>query len=202
MRVFDKAWDFPPNLAADEVEEVGGEMRLSPWWGKDPERAEFGIELFGRSAVWRRPGDTIREDYSQASATVTAIVPVQGRGWRRSRIAVEAAGGHTWGNAPVQRSWFLGGPGSLRGYPASTLSGLSFLRGRAELAGTWEGFGGSLFWDAAWAGPRREFDSGDILYGIGVGASILDGVIRIDLAQGLKGPKKGFRIEVYLDAIL
>ena len=202
LRVFDKAWDFPPNLAADEVEEVGGEMRLSPWWGKDPERAEFGIELFGRSAVWRRPGDGIREDYSQASATVTAIVPVQGRGWRRSRIAVEAAGGHTWGNAPVQRSWFLGGPGSLRGYPASTLSGLSFLRGRAELAGTWEGFGGSLFGDAAWAGPRREFDSGDILYGIGVGASILDGVIRIDLSQGLKGPKKGFRIEVYLDAIL
>ena len=202
FRAFDRDWDFRPNLAADEVDETGGELRISPWWGKDPERAEFGIGLFGRSAVWRRAGDEVREHYSQASATVTAIVPVRGQGWRRSRLAFEAAGGHTWGRAPVQRSWYLGGPGSLRGYSASTLSGLSFLRGRVEMSRTFEGVGGSLFGDAGWAGPVGEFDSGDILYGIGVGATIMDGVVRIDLSQGLKGPKKGFRFELYLNAIL
>lgn len=202
FRAFDRDWDFRPNLAADEVEETGGELRVSPWWGKDSERAEFGIELFGRSAVWRRVGEEVREDYSQASATVTTIIPVRGSGWRRTRLAFEAAGGYTWGRAPVQRSWFLGGPGSLRGYPASTISGLSFLRGRVEFARTFEGFGGSLFVDAGWAGPASEFDYGDMLYGIGAGVTIVDGVVRMDLSRGLKGPRKGFRFELYLNAIL
>lgn len=202
FHAFDRDWDFRPNLAADEVEEAGGELRLSPWWGNDPERAEFGIGLFGRSAVWRRAGEDVRENYSQASATMTTIVPIRGDGWRRTRLALEAGGGYTWGRAPVQRSWFLGGPGSLRGYPASTLSGPSFLRGRVELARTFEGFGGSLFGDAGWAGPASGFDSGDILYGIGAGLTIMDGVMRIDLSQGLKGPEKGLRFELYLNAIL
>lgn len=202
LRTDDEAWDFRPNLVAEEVEEVGGELRLSRWWGKDPGRAEFGIELFGRSAVWRRPGDEIHEFYSQASASVAAIVPVHASGWRRTRIAVEAAGGHTLGRAPIQRSWFLGGPGSLRGYPASELSGLSFLRGRIELVGTFEGLGGSLFGDAGWAGSADDFNSGDVLLGIGVGVSILDGVVRIDLSQGLRERRRGIRIEAHVDAIL
>ena len=202
LRTGDEAWDFRPNLVAEEVEEVGGELRLSRWWGKDPGRAEFGIELFGRSAVWRRPGDEIHEFYSQASASVAAIVPVHASGWRRTRIAVEAAGGHTLGRAPIQRSWFLGGPGSLRGYPASELSGLSFLRGRIELVGTFEGLGGSLFGDAGWAGSADDFNSGDVLLGIGVGVSILDGVVRIDLSQGLRERRRGIRIEAHVDAIL
>ena len=202
FRAFDEEWDFRPNLAADEVDEVGGEVRLSPRWGGDSERAEVGAELFGRGALWRRVGDEVREGYTQASATVTAVVPLWGSGWRRSRLGLEAAGGHTWGRAPVQRSWFLGGPGSLRGYPASELSGLSFLRGRIELAGTFEWLGASVFTDAGWAGRASEFDAGDFLHGIGVGLSLLEGVFRIDLSQGRSGPGKGFRIEAYLDGIL
>ena len=202
FRAFDEEWDFRPNLAADEVDEVGGEVRLSPRWGVDSERAEFGAEFFGRGAMWRRAGDDVREGYTQASATVTAVIPLWGSGWRRSRIGLEAAGGHTWGRAPVQRSWFLGGPGSLRGYPASTLTGLSFLRGRIELAGTFEWLGASVFTDAGWAGRASDFDSGDILHGIGVGLSLLEGVMRIDLSQGRRGPGRGLRIEAYLDAIL
>lgn len=202
FRAFDRGWEFRSNPAADEVEEAGGEVRISPWWGRGLERAEFGFELLGRSAVWRRVDERVSESYGQASATATAIVPIIGNGWRRSRFAIEAGAGHTWGRAPVQRSWFLGGPGSLRGYPASTLSGLSFLRGRMELAGTFEGLGASLFGDAGWAGRAGDFDSDDILYGIGVGASLLDGVVRFDLSRALKGPKRGLRIDVHVDAIL
>lgn len=202
FRAFDEEWDFRPNLKSDEVDEVGAEARLSPRWGEDPERAEFGIELSGRGALWRRAGDGTREGYGQASAAATVIVPVLASGWRRTRLALEAGGGHTWGRAPVQRSWFLGGARSLRGYSPSVLSGLSFMRGRVELAGTFEGFGASLFGDAGWAGRASEFDAAGILYGVGVGASLLDGVVRIDLSRGLRGPKKGFRAEVYLDAIL
>ena len=82
------------------------------------------------------------------------------------------------------------------------MSGLSFLRGRIELAGTFEGLGGSLFGDAGWAGSADDFNSRDILFGIGVGMSILDGVVRIDLSQGLREPRRGIRIEAHVDAIL
>ena len=202
FRAFNRKWDFRPNVAADEVDEAGAEVRLSPWWGNDPVGARLGLELFGRGAVWRAAGVDGSERYGQASATLRTVVPVQGRGWRQVRLGIEAAGGHTWGEAPVQRSWFLGAGGTLRGYPASTLSGMSFVRGRVELARTYEFVGASVFGDAGWAGPVGEFDGDEVLYGVGVGLSILDGLVRFDLSQGLKGPKRDFRVELYLDHIL
>jgi len=39
-------WDFRPNLAADAVEEVGAELRLSPWWGGDALGTQVGLELY------------------------------------------------------------------------------------------------------------------------------------------------------------
>ena len=72
------------------------------------------------------------------------------------------------GDAPIQRSWFLGAASTLRGYPASTVSGSSFFRGRIELARTFEGVGVSAYGDAGWAGTRLDFDPNDILYGVGI----------------------------------
>ena len=60
----------------------------------------------------------------------------------------------------------------------------------------------SVFGDAGWAGPRDAFDADDLLYGVGVGGSLLDGLFRMDLSHGLNGPAKQFRIDLYLDAIL
>ena len=109
----------------------------------------------------------------------------------------------TWGDAPVQRQWFLGAAGALRGYPASTAAGPSFTRGRLEVARTFDGIGSlSVFGDAAWAGLRSDFDADDFLYGVGIGGSLLDGLFRMDLSHGLTGPQKQFRIDLYLDAIL
>lgn len=208
FRVFDGEWDFRPNVLADDVDEVGVEFRASPWWGQDPLRAQLGVEFHGRGAAWRPAGggigdgDGVRGNYVQASATARAIIPVRGEGWDGWRLGIEAAGGNTWGDAPVQRSWFLGSASTLRGYPASVVSGPSFVRGRLELNRIFHGVGGSLFTDAGWAGAARDFDAGDLLYGVGIGGSILDGLIRLDLSQGLNGPHRDFRIELYLDGIL
>ena len=125
-----------------------------------------------------------------------------GDGWLRWNLGFEAAAGTTWGDAPLQRSWFLGGGSSLRGYSASVLSGLSFARGRVEVSRLFGGGSAVLFGDAGWAGDRNAFDSDDILYGVGLGGSVLDGLIRLDFSHGLKGPHKGFRVDLYLDAIL
>ncbi|MCY4574515.1 MAG: hypothetical protein OXF01_17165 [Gemmatimonadetes bacterium] len=51
-------------------------------------------------------------------------------------------------------------------------------------------------------GPAGDFESGDILRGVGVGLSLLDGVMRLDLSRGLSGSARGIRIEAYFDAIL
>ncbi len=202
FRVFDDDWRFRPNLAADEAEEAGAELRLSPWWGHDPLKAQFGLELEVRSAVWRSLGDEERREYAQASATARAVIPLRGNGWTGWRLGVEAAGGNTWGAAPVQRSWFLGSASTLRGYPASVASGPSFVRGRLEASRYYHGVAGSVFSDVGWAGAAADFDGADLLASIGIGGSVLDGLFRLDMSRGLRGPLKEFRIEFYLDGIL
>ena len=60
----------------------------------------------------------------------------------------------------------------------------------------------TIFGDVGWAGPRTDFDADDLLYGVGVGGSVFDGLFRLDLSHGLTGPEKQFRIDLYLDALL
>lgn len=203
LHAFDSGWDFPANLVADTADEWGAELRLAPLWGHDPGGSRLDAELFGRAALWRAPdsgGDPIF--YRQASARITAVLPVAGDAWRRWSLVLEAAAGTTWGDAPVQRSWFLGGMRTLRGYPPSVQRGLSFARGRLEVARTYDVASLIAFGDAGWAGDRDGFEVDGLLYGAGVGGSLLDGLLRLDLSRGLTGGEGGFRVEAYLDAPL
>jgi hypothetical protein len=201
IHAFNSDWDFRSNMMADRLEEVGGELTLKPWWGSDPLASQVGLELYGQGGAWRHPDSTaIKGDYFRASAVLRVAIPLADASWR---VGLEAGGGTSWGDAPRQRNWFLGGPLTLRGYEASVLSGPSFARGRLEVARTYsESVTISAFGDAGWAGIREEFDSGDFLYGAGLGFSVMDGLIRLDLSHGLRGPEKRFRFDLYLDAIL
>lgn len=199
FKVFDSGWEFRPNVAAFDVDEAGAELRLSPWWGSDPQSAQFGLELYGHGGYWRYTGEDVEENYARASLTARLAVPLADASWR---LGLEAGGGTTWGEAPLQRAWFLGGARTLRGYPASTLVGTSFARARLEVARTFDIGTLSVFGDGGWAGDRDAFGSEDFLYAAGVGAGMLDGLVRIDLSHGLNGPAKQFRIDLYLDAIL
>ncbi len=197
---FDGDWDFRPNLEARVVEEVGGELTVKPWWGTDPKAPQAGLELYGQAAAYRDPDSTSTTNYGRASAVLRVALPLPSSDWR---VGMEAGGGTTWGDAPIQRSWFLGGPSSLRGYESSVISGSTFGRGRLEVARTYDQIGTlSLFGDVGWAGDREAFDSDDLLYGVGVGGSVLDGLIRMDFSHGLTGKNKTFRVDLYLDAIL
>ncbi len=204
FHAFDGGWDFRPNVAGADLDEVGGELRLSPWWGGDPLGAQVGLELYGQGAHWRQQGvventPDSTADYGRASAMLRLAVPLVGP-WR---LGMEAGGGTTWGEAPPQRAWFLGSAGTLRGFPPSVVSGTTFTRGRAEVARTFDGIGSaSVFGDVGWAGPRADFATEDFLYGVGIGGSLLDGLIRVDFSRGLNGPGRQFRLDLYLDAIL
>jgi hypothetical protein len=201
FHAFDDDWDFRPNIMANRLEEVGGELTLAPWWGSDPRAAQVGLELYGQGGAWRHPDSTeVKGDYFRASGLLRVAIPLADANWR---VGLEAGGGTSWGDAPRQRNWFLGGPLSLRGYEASVRSGPSFARGRVEVARTYpESVTVTAFGDVGWAGLREEFESADFLYGAGLGFSVLDGLIRLDCSHGLKGPDKRFRFDLYLDAIL
>jgi hypothetical protein len=190
---------FRPNIPGDRVEEVGAELRLSPWWGTDPLLPQVGLDLYGHGALWREAGTTDQSDYARGSATLRVAVPLAGGRWR---LGTEIGGGTTWGVSPLQRHWFLGGPSSLRGYGASTVFGSSFTRARTEVARRFDVATVSVFGDAGWAGRREAFDTEDILYGVGIGGSVLDGLIRLDLSHGLTGSSRQLRLDLYLDAIL
>jgi hypothetical protein len=187
---FDRGIDFRPNLQADAADLVGAELSLRSWHGSDPRQWQTGIELTLDGAT----GDF---HYGRATLTTRAAFPIFSR-WRG---ALEAAGGSAEGELPVQKQFFLGGAHTLRGYGGSAAVGASFLRARAELAYMTSVMGLSLFSDAGWAGERTTFTTSQALLSAGVGGTILDGLIRIDLARALRAPT-GWRLELHLDAIL
>ena len=195
-----RSWDFRPNVASAEVEEIGAELRLSPWRGGDALGTQIGLEFYGQGARWRTTGQSEQTDYARTSAVLRLAAPLRGARWR---MGMEMGGGTTFGDAPIQRSWFLGGANSIRGYPASAVFGSSFVRGRLEVARSFDGIGSAgVFTDVGWAGPRTSFDADDLLYGIGIGASLLDGLVRFDISHGLTGQAKQFRVDFYLDALM
>ncbi len=187
---------FRPNLVADEGWELGGALDVNPWWGTDPRLAQAGFDLFlqgGRLEPEAGPS----AEYARASLVGRTIVPLGSS----VRLAVEAGGGTSWGDPTPQRLWYVGGPRTVRGYDPRLAGGTSFLRGRAELARAFTWGSLSFFSDWGWAGARETFDAEQGFTSVGAGLSLLDGIVRIDGAWGIDEPR-GFRLDLYLDAIL
>ena len=180
---------FRDNLVADEGWLYGGVLEVSPRWGSDPTHPQGGVDLSLESAA----GDF---EYARAalSARLALPLPVD------FRIGLEVGAGTSWGDPPAQRVWYLGGPTTLRGFEPRSLSGQNFRRARAELARPFSFGGLSLFYDVGWAGARGGFDRDDVLYAAGVGVAVLDGLIRLDSAWGLRSPHR-FRFDAYLDSV-
>lgn len=189
-RMLGSRHDLRPNLPADEVDLVGASATLAPWWGVDPLAPRAGVELFAEAAAGDR-------EFARSRATARTVLPLSST----LRLGAEAGAGTSWGDSPVQYAWFLGGPETLRGYAAGTAAGRSFLRTRLEVARSTGTRTLALFTDGGWTGDRDAFDLDDALLSAGVGASLLDGIVRLDLVRALRDPV-GWRVEIYLDALL
>ena len=94
-----------------------------------------------------------------------------------------------------------GGPGSLRGYGGNAARGDAFWRTRLELANQWPAARVVVFGDLGRAGPREQLSLTKPLAGVGVGASFIDGLLRVDLSRALRRPT-GWRLDFYTDAAL
>jgi hypothetical protein len=181
---------FRTNIRAAEAMQYGTLIRLRPWWGTDPRRAQAGVEIMAQA-------ETGEYDLARGAITLRGALPLGAR----YRLGAEAGAGTSTGDVTPQRLFFLGGAQTLRGYDASTVAGTSMARARLELART-ASFGAlSLFGDWGWAGDRGDIVSANQRLAFGVGASLLDGLLRVDLARAVRAPR-GWRVDMHLDAIL
>jgi len=188
-----RAWDSEPFVEvrpADDADQAGLGVTLSRDFGGDrsPARLTVGTGLEAQTGTF---------GFGRGQAFARLGLPSLGR----FALALEGAAGTTTGDVPMQGLWYLGGPTSVRGYRGAYVGDQAFWRARAEVATPLPAARLVLFSDAGWVGNRDAWDFDPLLLSAGVGASFLDGLVRLDLARALRSPT-GWRVDLYLDAAL
>lgn len=173
MHLIDDERGFHPNSPADAADQVGATLVLRAGRGMDPLSFRWASEL-------ELHGEAGGYEFTRPALRLQASVPIG-----RVELATELAGGSSFGTAPAQRDWLIGGSSTLRGYPAATLRGEAFWRARAEIAYGLPFARLSVFGDVGYAGFRDDLATARPLRSIGVGAVVLDGLMRIDVARGM-----------------
>jgi hypothetical protein len=185
---FSVGGSFVPNLEADAGASAGGGVRFTHMFGNDPR----GLRAYTDLRLEAAGGDSI---YGRGALDLTLARPVIG-----SIIGtMTLAGGSSIGSLPMQRRWFLGGTETIRGQrPDTAQSGNAFWFTRTELGKDYRTHRISVFGDVGWVGDRaRMSEIGRPMSGVGLGFSVLDGALRLDVARGLF-PRKQFRVDLSL----
>jgi hypothetical protein len=183
---------FIPNLTAQRASFAGTSFRVNHTHGLDPNGFRVFTDLRLESAI----SDSANVAYGRGALDLTFS---QGIG--RIGTALTLSGGSSLGTLPMQRRWFLGGAHTVRGeLPDTSLSGNAYWLARAEVGGPVRVVRPVVFTDIGWVGDRNHMSAvGRPMSGFGVGASILDGLIRADLSRGVY-PTQRVRFDMYVEA--
>jgi surface antigen Omp85-like protein len=160
--------------------------------------SSLGLDPHGFRALTdlKFEGGTGTFDYSRGSLQTTLTHSLG----RSMDGALTLGAGTSGGQLPIQKQFFLGGVQTVRGQRAGAAIGDSFWMTSVEVGTGWPGFRKIVFGDLGWAGSRTNFSHpGRPLSGAGVGASFMDGLIRVDLAKGIY-PEKSVRAHLYVEA--
>ena len=181
---------FEPNIATSSSLYGGARARITQSIGEDPQ----GFRLFNDLRLEAAHGDT--GTYGRAALDVTGS-----RGIGNGAVALTIAGGTSVGVLPIQRHWFLGGTHTVRGLRPGSGVGNAFWLARGEAGYGFSAVRPVIFGDIGWAGDRTAWsDIGTPLSGVGAGFSILDGLVRFDVARGLQPvSQRGWRVDAYLE---
>lgn len=180
---------FEPNVIADRGVYVGARARHLASLGLDPD----GFRLLSDVRVEAARGDM--GSYARVAADLTAS-----HGIGDGAAALTLAAGSSAGVLPAQRFWFLGGTQTVRGQRPGKEAGNAFWLARAELAHGSALLRPVLFSDFGWAGDRNAWRSiGRPMSGVGAGFSVMDGLVRFDVARGIN-PERMWRIDTYVEA--
>jgi hypothetical protein len=186
---FDPAW----NITASRIRETGASLRHVRSFGLNPNAfrllSDVRLEVAG--------GDRA---YGRAALDLTVSHPVGEVLDRKFSLSLTGGAGTTAGELPVQRLWYLGGTSTIRGQPAGAMFGDSYWLTRTELGYGSPGMRRIAFFDLGWAGNRMRWQEvGRPASGVGIGWSLLDGLVRADIARGVF-PRKDWRGALYLEA--
>jgi hypothetical protein len=181
---------FGENIVADDAALAGGRLAWSFRRGLDPTGVRTSLMVAAEAAG----GDFA---FVQPWLVGGVSFPVGAR----LLAGLEVGAGTSLGEVPTQRLWYLGGPGTVRGYGPAASYGEAFWRARAEVGRASPGARLILFGDAGSAGPAGDLEIDPALLSVGAGASFFDGLIRLDLARGLRG-NGGWRLDMHLDSPL
>lgn len=190
--LLDRSQRARDNIFADRATQYGGELTLRAGSGLDPADVRVGAQLDVRAEAgtfqFVRPALTLRFN----PPALGPLAP-----------GLEAAAGTTFGDAPVQSLWYLGGARTLRAFDPGAAYGPAFWRGRAELATALPALRLALFTDAGWAGATDAdaWRSARPLWSAGAGVSLLDGIVRLDVARAVRGGS-GWGVHLYLGGLL
>ncbi|MEX2572527.1 MAG: ShlB/FhaC/HecB family hemolysin secretion/activation protein [Gemmatimonadota bacterium] len=182
---------FRSNPAADEADQLGLEASVDVSWGLDPSRARVAatVEILAETGTYSfiRPG-----------VAVYTVFPLPGR----FLAALDVSTGASSGSLPAQRHWYLGGRGTVRGLKSDDrVAGEAFWAARVEIGTEQPAARIILFADAGWAGPREDWSVEAGAISAGVGLSVLDGLLRVDLAHVVRGGS-GWSLQLSADAPL
>ena len=160
--------------SGDVRNRFGAAATWRPWWGGLTPRSLGGG---GWAEIQATLGDN---PHLRAGVTGALTVPLGGD----YSVGLEAGGARVWGDPAPLDLWSLGGTGIwLRGH-SGILRPSAIWRGRVDLQRPVSFVRLSVFADWASAG-------GDDLYAAGVGVVFMNGISRLDLAQGLPLGKDG-----------
>lgn len=188
--VFNDAHVFAPNRIADRADQIGAGITLRAYAGQNP----AGVRWDGEVNFDAAHGDY---QFGRASATTLLGFPLP----YNLVGAVELAGGSSTGTVPVQNQFFLGGFRTIRGYPIGTQAGTAFWRARGEIGTAFPLARLAVFSDVGWAGDRNDISSNPDLLSVGIGGSMFDGLLRLDIARALR-LNRGWRLHLSVDAPL
>lgn len=188
-RLFNDNNVFRPNIAADSADQFGGSLTL-----RGTRALSRAVSLGGESTIDGAGGDF---EYGRAAGTIRLFVTPDGP----LAGGASFSAGTSTGTVSTQGRFYLGGAPTLRGYSGGVLAGEAFWNARVELGNSFPAVRLIGFADAGWAGDRAQFANGRPLIGAGAGASFLDGLVRFDLARGLRAPT-GWRFEIYVDGVI
>jgi hypothetical protein len=183
---------FLPNIVASEGTFVGMGTRIVHSYGLNP----HGFRVFTDVRAEGVASDSTGREFARGALDLTFS-----DGFGRYAAALTVSGGATVGNVPPQRRFYLGGAHTVRGQRADTAqSGNAYWLGRLELGSGFAGARPVIFGDIGWVGDRTQLSNiGRPMSGVGVGASIMDGLIRFDVSRGLY-PRKRFSVDLYVEA--
>ena len=188
---------FEENIEAARGTVAGAGARWTGSHGLDPR----GFRLFADARAEGGVGDF---SYTRGAVDLTLTHALA---WRVDG-SLTLGGGSSTGDVPPQRLWYLGGAHTIRGQRAvpGDVSdpgvGNAYWMARAEVGTSWVAARPVLFYDVGWAGDRAHIGQpGRLMSGAGIGASFLDGALRLDAAYGF-WPRRGVRLELYLEGKL